>query len=94
MNQNRTRLASTLLTSCMVGALMFTTLTSHANAAETAHCVGPYNGLDARLAARADQGAPALRNFVFRTRAIHQLDVTEAVARVDRYRKSVDNCGK
>lgn len=94
MNHDQTRVASTLLTSCMVGALMLTTLPSHANAAEPAHCVGTYTGLDARLTARADQGAPALRNFVLRTRTIYQMDVTEAVARVDRYRKVVDNCGK
>jgi hypothetical protein len=91
MDRNHNRITHLLLTSCMVGALMATALPSHAKAAESAPCVIDQHTLDARLAARADQSFTSLRNFVVRTRTIYELNVPEALDRVERYRQV---CGK
>lgn len=83
-----------VLVATLVGALMFTALPSHANAAESATCAAATHGFDARLASKADQGYPALRGFVIRNRAIYQMDMNEAVSRVEQQRKVVAACGK
>ena len=83
-----------VLVATFVGALAFAALPTHANAAEAATCPAAQHSLDARLAAKADQGFPALRGFVIRNRAIYQIDVNEAVGRVEQQRKAVATCGK
>lgn len=56
-----------------------------AHAADASTCAQG-SRFDARLVALADRGVGDLRAFVIRTRTIHQLDMTEAMARVDRQR--------
>ena len=93
MKTNKDNRLNAVLVASFVGALMFTALPSHAKAAEATTCPAAQHRFDARLAAKADQGFPALRGFVIRTRAIYQMDVDEALARVEQQRKAVATCG-
>ncbi len=48
--------------------------------------------LDGRLAAKTDEGVVPLRRFVERTRMIFQLDMQEALQRVERHRQAASAC--
>ena len=52
----------------------------------------PVVALDARLAAEGEAGVVPLRRYVDRTRMIHQLDLADAMVRIDRYRGARAGC--
>ena len=85
--------AGCLLQSCVIGLTLFSGAAQNAVAAETAACQPSYRStLDARFAKSADQGPQGLRQFVTRTRMIHEVDYQGAVARVARNRQAQDAC--
>lgn len=43
-------------------------------------------GLQRRIVEKADQGVDALRRFVFRTRSVYQLDMSELAQSLDKWR--------
>ena len=96
MNPVHIRIATGVLQGCAGAVPLRRGAGKPAGAAETNPIVSCRSAgratLDARLAARADQGVGSLRQFVQRTRMIYQLDMAEAQLRADRYRASVAAC--
>ncbi len=85
--------AACLLQGCAVGLTLFAGGAQNAVAAETAACQPSYRAnLDARVAQAAEQGPQGLRQFVTRTRMIHEMDYPGAVARVERHRQTQQAC--
>ncbi len=50
-------------------------------------------GLDARVVEKAAQGVGALRQYVWLTRSIYQLDLSETIAWLDQERAAAAACG-
>ncbi len=82
-----------LLQSCAIGLTLYAGGAQNAVAAEPLACVASYrSSLDARLSDAADQGPEGLRRFVTRTRMIHELDYSDAAARVEQFRHAQEAC--
>ena len=85
--------AGCLLQSCAIGLTLLSGGVHNAVAAETAACQPDYRStLDARFANASDQGTQSLRQYVSRTRMIHEVDYQGAVARVERHRQAQAAC--
>ena len=69
-----------------VGAVLYVSLAVPAVAAE-ASCKS-LGYVHKRVVEKADQGIDALRNYVFVTRGIHQLDMAEIAVSLDDWRAS------
>lgn len=63
-----------------------------AQSATVATCPSSRHALDERLTKKADEGIVPLARFVTRTRMIYQLNVPEAVDRVEHYRQALSAC--
>ncbi len=93
MNPVYKRMIVGLLQSCVVVVPLLLGAGKPAHAASVATCPSTNPAtLDARLAAKADEGMVPLHRFVMRTRMVYQLDMNEALTRAERYRRAVDTC--
>jgi hypothetical protein len=93
MNAVQKCAAACVLQSCALGVTLFFGTAPSAVAAQATSCSAPRSAsLDARMAAKADQGPAELGRFVRRVGAIYQLDYATAVSRVERVRRDRASC--
>ncbi len=92
MNTIHQRLLKGFVGTCVVAAPFFFASAQPAAAAQPAACRAAASSLDARLAAKADEGTTSLRRFVARTTTIYGLDLQGAQARAERARQARRAC--
>ena len=96
MNPNEKRVVRTVLQAALVAMPLLLAMPRPSVAAEagpTSCRATTYRTvLDARLAAKADEGIVSLRRFVQRTRTVYQMDIGDALAAVARHRDGIARC--
>ena len=76
-----------------LGTALSLSLLSPGVAADNASACGPLTPMQASVVGKADEGVDALRRYVFITRGIHQLDITEVAGSLDGW-KAQARCAK
>ncbi len=74
----------------VICALLFGAIAAQAR--EPGCASAPLTNLQKRLLEKADQGVAALRQYIFTTRAIHQLDIYDVVGWMDARRAAAAAC--